>query len=120
LTCMAQVNSAQPAADEELRSGELAIVVDGAPPQRATAGEAVGGDLLALVDALVEGGCTTRTIADALAKATGVPRREAFALALRRQGGARGASRRVSPCSAAAPAPRAEQSALREIALIRD
>jgi len=75
---------------DEKQSGELTVVIEGTSEQPAAAAETVSSELVGFIDALLASGCTARTIADALAMATGMPRRDAFALAVRRKEAAQG------------------------------
>ena len=65
--------------------GELTLVVAGAPP----AAPAAAGDLVAEVADLVAAGTSTRDAVDAVARASGTPRRAVYQAVLAARGGAR-------------------------------
>jgi len=71
---------------EGTQRGELAIVVEGAAPAARTDATEMTGDLAPFVQHLADEGLPTKAIASALAKTTGMKRKDAFDLVLRAKG----------------------------------
>jgi 16S rRNA (cytidine1402-2'-O)-methyltransferase len=67
---------------EQKPQGELTVVVDGAEPRPAASAEQLSSELIHFVRELAAAQVPSKVIASALAAASGMPRRDAFALAV--------------------------------------